>query len=632
MKKLPLARLVPTILLLITLFLAGCNQTAPATTIDPSTTLPPPQASATPQATPTAAPQVINICTAEDPGNLYLYSGSDTPSQRSILSVLNDGRFESVLSDNSSGLLTDYPQLGNMVSQIPVTVSAGAVVVDAFGDVSVLQKGSRVRPSQCSAADCVITWDGSSELKMDQTIVKFKLNSDEKWSDGSPLTSADYLFSYQVMQKAGQPANQKLLELTQAFNAIDDYTVEWRALPGFGGVGLEQFLPLPMPAHQLAHQTADSLAESSFYRENFLSWGPYQVKQWEEGLSLTLEANPNYHRHSEGLPKIKDLNFRFISDQNEALRLLQSGDCDVMDSSYNLLSMQTADWQPYLDSLDFHLGFDGQAVEMIFGIRPSVYEGDYQAAVLERPDWFGDPRTREAISLAITKAQLNQVVYGLHLPETVKMPPAGIFGPQVNLETLLDEAGWKLTGASRVAQGVAGVQDGTAFKVTLLTSQSQAHQEIGAQIVNTLASLGIEVSIQALPLEQLYAPGPNGPLFGRNFEMALVSWQSNPVNRCATYMSKAIPSASNHWIGTNLAGLNDEAFDLACSANLVSFEPVSSSNAGAHCEGICQLYLQQSPSVVTIDHVNLWVSNKSLQIESDWTLDQIEWISKAPGN
>ena len=625
----PFVRRLTISLLIFALFLAACNPTTPATTV-PSTATPlPPQASATPQPTPTATPQGINVCTAEDPGSLFPYDGNDTASRRSILSILNDGRFENIPAGTGSGLLTAYPQLGNMVSQAPVTVSAGTVIVDALGEVTVLQRGKLVRPSQCLTADCLLTWDGSSELVMDQTVVNFKLNPDELWSDGSPLTSADYLFAYQIMQQSGQPSDQKHLELTQAFNALDDYTVEWKALPGFGGIGLEQYLPLPMPAHQLTDLTADSLATSPFYRESFLSWGPYQVKQWQPDLSLRLEANPNYYRIAEGLPKIKDLTFHFVPDQSEALRLLQIGDCDVLDSSYNLLSMQVADWQPYVDTLDFHLGFDAQAVEMVFGIRPAAYDSNYQGAILERPDWFGDPRTREAISLAITKAQLNQAVYGLHLPETVKISPAGIFGPQVNIETLLDEAGWKLNGGNRVAQGVAGVQDGTAFKVTLITSQSQSHQDIATQIVNTLASLGIEVSIQALPLEEIYAPGPNGPLFGRNFELALLSWQSDPVNRCATYMAKSIPSSSNHWIGSNLAGLSNEAFDLACAANLVSFDPVSTSNAGARCEGICQLFLQQSPSVVAIDHVNLWLSRKSLQMESDWNLEQIEFMTKS---
>jgi len=631
-KKLLFARFLPASLLLLALILNACNPTPAATILAPTATQPLPQASSTPEPTATPVPQVINICTAEEPENLFPYSGSETPSRRTILSALNDGRFESTFSGNGSGLLTAYPQFGDMISIVPVVVGAGAVIVDAFGDVTVLQKGSKVRPyPKCEANDCAITWDGSSELKMDQVIVNFKLNPDEKWSDGSPLTSADYLFPYQIMQQAGQPGDQKRLEVTQSLTAKDDYTVEWKGLPGFGGIGLEQFLPIPMPVNQLSILKVENLGTSPFYREQILSWGPYRVKLWEPGVGITLEANPNYYRIAEGLPKIKAVKIRFISDQSKALGLLQSGECDVLDSSYNFLSMKTTDWHPYLTTTDFHLGFDSQAMELVFGIRPAAYDADYQAAIVERPDWFGDARTREAISLAITQAQFNQSVYAQHLPETVKVSPAGIFGPQVNLETLLDEAGWKLTGGVRVAQGMAGVKDGTSFKVTLLTSQSQADQEISTLVVSALAGVGVEVSVSPLPLEQLYAPGPEGPLFGRNFEMALVSWQSDPVNRCATYMSKAIPSASNHWIGTNLAGLDDEAFDLACGANLVSFEPTSSTNAGARCVGICTIFLLQSPSVVAIDRMNLWVSDKSLQIESDWTLDQIEWMTKTSG-
>jgi peptide/nickel transport system substrate-binding protein len=631
-KKPLFARLLPSSLLLLALILNACSPTPAATNLAHTATQPLPQASSTPEPTATPVPEVINICTAEDPGSLYPYNGGDTPSRRSILSVLDDGRFESTISGNNSGLLTSYPQLGDSVSIVPVIVSTGTVVVDAYGDVTVLQKGSTVRPyPRCGANDCAITWDGTSELKMDQWAVSFKLNPAEKWSDGNPLTSADYLFSYQIMQQAGQPADQKRMGVTQSLTAKDDYTIEWTGLPGFGGVGLEQFLPLPMPVHQLSDLKAEDLGTSPFYREQILSWGPYRVKLWEPGVGISLEANPNYYQSAEGLPKIKAVKIRFISDQSKALGLLKSGECDVLDSSYNFLSMKTTDWQPYLTATDFHLGFDSQAVELVFGIRPAAYDADYQAAIVERPDWFGDARTREAISLALTQAQFNQAVYAQHLPETVKVSPAGIFGPQVNFETLLDEAGWKLTGGVRIAQGVAGVKDGTSFKVTLLTSQSQADQEISSLVVSALAGVGVEVSVNPLPLEQLYAPGTEGQLFGRNFEMALVSWQSDPVNRCATYMSKAIPSASNHWIGTNLAGLDDEAFDLACGANLVSFEPTSNSNAGARCVEMCTIFLLQSPSVVTIDRLNLWVSDKSLQIESDWTLDQIEWMTKTSG-
>jgi len=624
----PFVRRLTISLLIFALFLAACNPTTPATTV-PSTATPlPPQASATPQPTPTATPQGINVCTAEDPGSLFPYDGNDTASRRSILSILNDGRFENIPAGTGSGLLTAYPQLGNMVSQAPVTVSAGTVIVDALGEVTVLQRGKLVRPSQCLTADCLLTWDGSSELVMDQTVVKFKLNPDELWSDGSPLTSADYLFSYQVMQQFGQPADQKRLELTQSLTAKDSYTVEWKGLPGFGGVGLEQYLPLPMPAHQLAEEKIDSLAASPFFHEEFLSWGAYQVKTWQQDAELVLEANQNYYHKNDGLPKISDLTIRFVADQNEALRLLQSGECDVLDSSYNFLSMKTADWQPYLTANNFHLDYDSQAVEMVFGIRPAAYDLDYQGAITSRPDWFGDARTREAISLAITQAQVNQSIYRPHLPENVKVSPAGIFGPDLKLESLLDEAGWKLTGGTRIAQGVAGVVDGTAFKISLLTSQSQADQELAALIVRSLAELGIEVMPQALPLDQLYMPGPEGPLFGRNFDLALISWQTDPINNCATYQSKAIPTASNHWIGTNLAGLQNEDFDKACALNLVSFEPVSTSNSGTRCDGICKLFLEQSPSVKVIDRVNLWVSSKALQVEPGWTLAQIELMSK----
>jgi ABC-type transport system substrate-binding protein len=180
LKKMRFAQQLTISLLLLASFLAACNPSMP-TAQEPSTpTQTKPQASATPQPTPTATPPVINVCTAEDPGSLFPYDGNDTASRRTILRILNDGSFENIMTGNGSGLLTAYPQFGNMISQVSVTVSAGAVIMDAYGEVTVLQKGKLVRPSQCRAMDCLISWDGFSELSMDQTVVKFKLNSDEK--------------------------------------------------------------------------------------------------------------------------------------------------------------------------------------------------------------------------------------------------------------------------------------------------------------------------------------------------------------------------------------------------------------------------------------------------------------------
>ena len=85
-------------------------------------------------------------------------------------------------------------------------------------------------------------------------------------------------------------------------------------------------------------------------------------------------------------------------------------------------------------------------------------------------------------------------------------------------------------------------------------------------VARRLEQCGIEVSSQALPASELYKPGPEGPLFGRNFDLALMSWQPSAAPTCELYRSDAVPNSGNYWIGTNLAGLADAGFDAMCAA------------------------------------------------------------------
>ena len=80
-----------------------------------------------------------------------------------------------------------------------------------------------------------------------------------------------------------------------------------------------------------------------------------------------------------------------------------------------------------------------------------------------------------------------------------------------------------------------------------------------------LATCGIEVDIQTLPPEALYAPGPEGPLFGRRFDLALIAWRPDPVLDCRFYLDQAIPNPDNQWVGTNITGLAQPGYDQACA-------------------------------------------------------------------
>jgi peptide/nickel transport system substrate-binding protein len=147
-----------------------------------------------------------------------------------------------------------------------------------------------------------------------------------------------------------------------------------------------------------------------------------------------------------------------------------------------------------------------------------------------------------------------------------------VFDPALG-QDLLKQAGWvDYDGDPEtplLAANVAGVAQGTPLSLTLLTSPSPFHLVLAEMIRADLGACGVEVQHTSLPESQVYAPGPDGPLFGRDFDLALIAWQPGAKLDCSLYTSEQVPSAENYWIGTNITGFADPGYDAACSsANL----------------------------------------------------------------
>jgi peptide/nickel transport system substrate-binding protein len=57
-------------------------------------------------------------------------------------------------------------------------------------------------------------------------------------------------------------------------------------------------------------------------------------------------------------------------------------------------------------------------------------------------------------------------------------------------------------------------------------------------------------------------------LFGRQFDLVQLNWESSLLPQCFLFMSGHIPTLANHWIGDNITGFSDPGFDAACSSAL----------------------------------------------------------------
>jgi peptide/nickel transport system substrate-binding protein len=107
--------------------------------------------------------------------------------------------------------------------------------------------------------------------------------------------------------------------------------------------------------------------------------------------------------------------------------------------------------------------------------------------------------------------------------------------------------------------------------VTLLTSEGDVVRRRVAAVLNEdLAACGIGLATTYLAPEVFYADGPEGPVAGRQFDLALFSWWNGLDAPCNLYLSSEIPGPDNWWGttswwgATNNPGYASEAYDAAC--------------------------------------------------------------------
>ncbi len=573
------------LLLIMPLFLILSACHAPSTVVEEtgvetsavltSTTLPP---TATMTVEP---PQVFTVCTANLPESLFPYDGPFSAAKENILAALLDGPFETVEGEVLPVILEKVPTQGNGDLRLePVFVERGQTVVDARGELVVLSPGVRVRPSGCRESDCAITWDGESPLEMDQMVIDYHLRDDLAWSDGTPLAPSDSVFSFELASAPEAGGLHWAEERTDAYQAVGNRAIQWVGKPGFSTADITRFFWTPLPSHLFeGNETWVEIVEQPKLRDMGLSYGPFQVAARGE-TQISLKPNPHYFRADEGLPLVDEVIFKeFAGGPVEALSSLENGACDLLDSSFG--------WQnsPSLlieaqENPDFDVvALPGESwTQLVFGIQPASYDDLYNPLLGDRPDIFGDVRTRQAIAMSLNRQDmLDTAAKGLGEIWWSFVPPsqsqisqaeAIAYDPEMSAE-LLYQAGWRDHDSDPhtplQAWSVNGVPIGTDLSLELLVNTSGFHQALGEIIKNNLETIGVGVNVTSLSVEDYYAPGPEGPLFGRQFNLALMSWQPMPTLDCGLYQSWRIPSAESQWIGTNIAGYSDEVYDTACA-------------------------------------------------------------------
>jgi peptide/nickel transport system substrate-binding protein len=363
----------------------------------------------------------------------------------------------------------------------------------------------------------------SWESAADGRSYDLRLRSGLRFSDGSPCTVEDVVFTLNAIQdplNASMMADQLRVDGEfPSVSQVDDNTIRI-AWPRATGAGLRMLDSIPiLPRNRLlqAHQegTLPSAWGPAASPKDITGLGPFRLREYQRGTRVVLERNPYYWKKDgagNSLPYLQTITFLVIPDRNaEALRF-QSGEIDLLQTidPENYISLRRSD-----NSRNYVLKDLGPGLRMEFlwfNQNPGKNQAGTPYVDPQKRNIFKQAVFRQAVSRALDRDGIVQSVYlGLATPQSGPISsgnrvwynpdlPGATFDPK-GAQALLAQAGCRDAGGDGTLE--CGPRR-SPLEWILLTSRENASRERTAEIIRqNLAQVGIKVSVQMLPGNEL---------------------------------------------------------------------------------------------------------------------------------
>ena len=170
--------------------------------------------------------------------------------------------------------------------------------------------------------DLATSWERSD----DGLTWTYHLRPDVKWSDGTPFTADDVVYTF-TRTRDEEWSNFSIF--TEGFTKV--------TAPDKNTVVITTSEPDPklpnIPAYILPKHIFEKYGPkkiASFDNRNPVTTGPFRLTEWNKGTSFTMTANKNYFG---GAPKVDTVRFRIFRNDEAMAAALRNGEIDV---SYDL--------------------------------------------------------------------------------------------------------------------------------------------------------------------------------------------------------------------------------------------------------------------------------------------------------
>ncbi|HJM88927.1 MAG TPA: peptide ABC transporter substrate-binding protein [Dehalococcoidia bacterium] len=444
-------------------------------------------------------------------------------------------------------------------------------------------------------------WD----ITADGLSYRFQLRADVFWHDGQRFDALDVAFTIALVQASAFRGDPSLAAAWAGVDVtvVDALTVEM-VLPEISASFLTRAALGIVPEHQLAGLDAAAIFDAPFNRAP-IGTGPFRVVELTTRRAL-LERHTTYH---EGLPGLREFEFRFFRDRSALTAAIASGELH----GALLSGGETATANDATDAA-------ATAEQRAVAVQPSIAttaldEGGYTVLYLNtQRESLASVALRQAIAAAIDVPTLLAALPG-GAADVAGAPGSGPILPgswayapgewpdPSTAPGLLDVAGW--------LEGPTGQRSRNGFALTLelVTNTEPLREALAAEIARRLTALGIIVDVEAVPSSELVTRR----LVPRDYEMAIFGWETgaDPDPYGAWHTSQILAP------GSNVAGYHDPLADALLEAGRTTLDEAERRQLYA---AFTERFAEMAPSIVLHCPQRLYAHPRSLRGLSDGVL------------
>ncbi len=411
----------------------------------------------------------------------------------------------------------------------------------------------------------------------DLTSITWNLKEGVMWSDGTPLTAADVVFTYEYCSTEETGCSS-----SNFYDGIA--TVE---ADGETSVTITFEEPTPFPYLPFVSSQAPILQAAQFdgcigaaaqecTDQNFMpiGTGPFTVTEFRPNDAVLFAANENYRDPNK--PFFSELFWKGGGDAAAAARaVLETGEADY---AWNLQVEPEVLTQMELAGNGKVVNAFASNVErlMVNFTNPDPDLGDDRAEYMDGDNphpFLSDIAVRQALSLAIDRNILVQVGYGQAGRPTCNVVPApaavvstandGCLQQDIDgANALLDDAGYVDTDGD----GIRETPDGVPLRILYQTSTNSVRQGTQALIKQMWEQIGVETELRNIDASVFFGGDPASPdTYGKFYaDIEMYTNGSSGTDMQAylgNWTTDQISGATNNWLGSNVPRWYNEEYD-----------------------------------------------------------------------